>query len=80
MRECKADIKDINLSFSLEYIPEEIILCRNMLLKFYEGSMSVEYLNGLTVDEFLIEKKVADRIYEDLEKTINKKIKSKNGK
>ena len=51
-----------------------------MLLKFYEGSMSVEYLNGLTVDEFLIEKKVADRIYDTLEKTINKKIKSKNGK
>lgn len=78
MRECKYDVKDICLSFSLEYIPEEIIMARNLLLKFYEGGMTAEYLNSLTVEEFIMEKKSAEKIAELIKKEINSG-KKKNG-
>ncbi len=71
MKETKCDIKNINLSFSLEYVREEIIKTRNKIIKFYEGGMTAEYLNTLTIDELLLENKVANDISDEIESTLN---------
>ena len=42
--------------------------------------MSVEYINNLTIEEFLSEIKVADKLGEDLKASVNEEMKKKNGK
>lgn len=79
MRKCDCDVESINLSFSLDYIPKEILTCRNILARFYEGGMSIEYLNSLTVEELLEEREIANNLAIELEKEVNNTKNIRNG-